>query len=168
MNYILFSCLFLSVIGCNSFRNEACLDALESRLNSQPNAKNTQFEVVNIRDSITCLDWDSMLIESGYATKESIEKKYEISIPYTFDDLGGDSNCVIFFIKDNIAQRHIDYKITCDNSSVCKTYDFRTLIKQNKQGIISKKDAVFEVYNQEVHDNQGHSWIRENAIRIKK
>ena len=168
MKFLFLSIFIFSIFGCNSFRNELCLDNLENSLDSKRNAKNIQFEVINIKDSIICFDWDSMLIESGYATKEYIEKKYEISIPYTFDDLGGDSNCIIFFVKDNVAQRHIDYKIICDNGSVCKTYDFRTLIKQNKQGIISKKDAVFEVYNQEVHDNQGHSWIRENAIRIKK
>lgn len=168
MKYILSILLLVLFSSCKGQPNSACLVKLEKELMPVLNKEEVQGEIINIRDSITCLEWDSLLIESGYGTKESIKKDYGLEIPYYFNNSSLDSDALIFFIKNNKIIDHIKFSTTCARYEVCKTYDFKRLIQYSKEGIIAKKDAVFEVYTQEGKDNQGNSWKRVNAIKIKK
>lgn len=160
--------LLILFISCNSQKKELCLVKLEKNLSPKLNKNNLEREIINITDSINCLNWDSLLIESGYATNESIFKYYGLTIPYDFNNSNLDSEALIFFIKNNKIINHVKFNTTCRKSEKCKTYDFKTLIKYNKEAIISKKDAVFEVFTKETTNNRGEKWIQINAIRLKK
>ncbi len=168
MKYISSILLLVLFFSCKGQPNSDCLVKLENKLMPVLNKKEIQGEIINFRDSITCLDWDSLLIESGYATKESIKKYYGLEIPYYFSSSSLDSEALIFFIKRNKIIDHIKFSTTCARYEVCKTYDFKRLMQYNKKSIIAIEDAVFEVYTEEGKDNQGHSWQRLDAIRIKK
>lgn len=168
MKYIPVVLMLVLFSSCKGQPASVCLGKLEKKLETVLNKEEIQGEIINIRDSITCLEWDSLLIESGYGTKESIKKHYGLEIPYSFNNSNLDTDALIFFIKNNKIIDHIKFSTVCARFEVCKTYDFKTLIKYNKEGIIAKKDAVFEVYTKEGKDSQGNSWKRVNAIRIKK
>ena len=154
-------------IGCNAQKNEFCLVNLEKNLEPKLNKKIEQLQVINIKDSIKCINWDSLLVESGYGNKESIKKYYNIDIPDYYQNSNLGSESVLFFLKDNIVVNYIKINNSCKKNEVCKTYDFLPLIKYNKNAIILRKDAIFEVYTRKVSDNLGNSWTQENAMRIK-
>lgn len=168
MKHFLIFLLLILFSACKGQSIPTCLDELEKKLEPVLNKDEIQGEVINIRDSITCLDWDSLLIESGYATKESIKKNYGFEILYDFNNSELDSDALIFFIKDFKIINHIKFRTTCARFEVCKTYDFKTLIKYNKNAVIPRKYAIFEVYTQEGKSSRGNPWVRKNAIRIKK
>jgi hypothetical protein len=164
MKTILKIAILLTLIGCNPVKDE-CLINLEKRLAPVKNEKIIQGEIINIKDSINCFDWDSLLIESGYGTKESIKKYYEVSIPYNYSNTNWDTQ-IIFFLKNKVAINHIQFERDCKKNENCKSFDFLTLIKYNKESIINKDNAVFEVYSQEIKDNQGNKWHKKNAIKL--
>ena len=168
INIFIVFVLFAFVNSCNFSNKEVCLENLENRLSAMRNSQNKSGEVINIKDSITCFNWDSLLIESGYASKESIKKFYGLEIPYRFNNSKSDGNALMFFISNNKIVNHIDFRISCENGFICKSYDFRTLIKYNKKSLIPREDAVFEVYIQELPNSNGYPLIRENAIRLIK
>jgi hypothetical protein len=156
--------IILTLIGCNPIKDE-CLINLENSLSPVKNEEIIQGEIINIRDSINCFDWDSLLIESGYATKESIKKYYDVSIPYNYSSTNYESE-VIFFLKNKVAINHIKFERGCKKNEVCKSFDFLTLIKYNKESIIKKNEAVFEVYTKEVKDNQDNKWYVKYAVKL--
>ena len=168
MKYILSIIPLFLLSSCNAQSNYFCLDNLENSLQAVLNKDEIQGEIINIRDSLTCLKWDSLLIESGYATKESVKKNYDLEIPYYFSNSQSDSDALVFFIYNNKIVNHIKFSTTCRKSEKCKTYDFKRLIMYNKEAIIARKDAVFEVYTKEGKFSWGESWICKDAIRIKK
>ncbi|WP_310556454.1 hypothetical protein [Flavobacterium sp.] len=166
--YVVLTSLLLS--SCKGYK-EKCLINLDNKLAPLSNKEIVQGEVLNFRDSLDCFEWDALLFESGYGTKESIQKDYGVNIPYYYHNSSVDTKAIIFFLKNKVAVNHIEVERACYNTSggiSCKSYDFTTLIANNPKAIVSKKNAVFEVYTQDVKDNQGNSWQRENAIRIKK
>lgn len=168
MKLLLHSILAILLLSCVGKDKQDCLKNLQENLSPKFEERNVLGEVINIRDSISCFAWDSLLIESGYGTKESIRKYYNIEIPYDFRHSSSDSEALIFFIKNGSVVHHIAFNTTCKQDQVCKTYDFKTLILYNRKSIIAKKNAVFEIFSKTVKDNQGNQWRSENAIRIKK
>jgi hypothetical protein len=161
---ILIISLFLS---CNAQKKEECLVNLENNLAPKLNKEIIQKEIINIKDSVNCFEWDSLLVESGYGNKTSIKEYYNIDIPYDYYNSNLDSQAIIFFLKKSIVVNHITVDRDCRKNEICKTFDFLTLVKYNKDGIIAKKDAVFEVFTKKIGDNKGNKWNQYNAIRVK-
>lgn len=171
MKYILSILLLVLFSSCKGQPNSACLVKLEKELMPVLNKEEIQGEIINIKDNINCIEWDEVLIVMAISSKKNIEQDAKIKIPYQYEssffNLYGDSDAMLFFLKNKIAVNHIFIKGTCRRDQTCKTYDFLNLIGSKNFAITQKKDAIFEVYTQDVKDNQGNSWKRENAIRIK-
>lgn len=157
--------LLFVLFGCQAQKKEPCLIDFEEKIAPKINQDIIQGEVINIRDNINCLDWDALIIVMA-GRKEMIEKFSPIKIPYPLE-VGtfqyNDQDGFIFFLKGNTAVGHVHFVTGCRNNEKCNFFDFYTL----GQKIIPKKDAVFEVYTQKVSNNQGNTWNRENALRIK-
>jgi hypothetical protein len=163
--------ILFSIFSCNGQKKEDCLVKLENRLAPLQNKKITQGEIINLKDSISCIEWDSLLVVMAIGSKESVEKCSGIKIPYTYNGsmlYYSDNDAIIFFLKDKVAINHILVKGTCKRGEACRTYNFLNLMGRTNYAFISKKDAVFEIYTWEALDNQGHNYVSDNAIRIKK
>jgi hypothetical protein len=171
---IIFSSLLLLVffLQANAQKREKCIINLEKKLAPEFNKKAVEGEVVNIKDNLKCINWDSLIVVMAISKKESIEKDAGIKIPYDFNNeffsSYGDSDAMIIFLKNKIAVSHIIVKETCRQDQVCKTFDFLDLLGNNPYTFVDKKDAIFEVYTKEVINNQGKKFTWKNAIRLKK
>lgn len=164
---ILFFIILLSTFSCNSQIKYECLDKLELSLQPKNNLEIVEGEIIDIANSTKCFEWDELLIESSYGSKESIKKYYNVEIPYNYENSSNDEDAIIFFIKDKRAISHIKIKRNCSNKQTCKSYDFTSLIKYSPDAFIPKKNAIFEVYTKEIVDNRGKKWAMKNAIRLK-
>jgi hypothetical protein len=168
MKYAYLIFIVVTLLGCNNPKKEACLVALEKSLTPVPNKAIIQGEILNFRDSLGCFEWDALVVESGYGSKESIKKTYGVEIPYCYNNSNLDGEAIIFFLKEKIAVNHIKVDRQCNKVNLsCKSYDFTTLMQYNANGVIAKKDAVFEVYTREIVDNQGNKYTQKNALRLK-
>jgi hypothetical protein len=166
INLLILSCLF----SCNGQKKEDCLISFEKRVAPLQNSKIKQGEIINFKDSINCIEWDSLLVVMAIGSKESVEKSSGIKIPYSYEGsmlYYGDNDAIIFFLKDKVAVNHILIKGSCKRNEICRTYDFLNLMGQTNHAFISKENAVFEVYTWEALDNRGNKYVNDNAIRIK-
>lgn len=162
--------LLLLIISCNGQKKEQCLTDLEKRLSPKINQETIQGEIINIRDNVNCIEWDSLVVVMASNNKELIEKYSKIEIPYTLDSntyFLSDNEAFIFFLKEGKAINHIHVSTGCKKGDKCKTYNVFTLQKNHLNTFVAKKDAVFEVYTRKVTDNRGNAWEDKNAIRIK-
>lgn len=160
--------LYLLVItSCSGQDKPQCLNTLEERLKPKINQENIQGEIINFRDNVNCIEWDSLVVVMATNNKELIEKYSNFKIPYSLQSepaIYNDKEAFIFFLKDNKAVNHLHIVSTFKKGISGRSYEFITLQKK----FISKQDAIFEVYTKIVTDNQGNTWNIENAIRIKK
>ena len=168
---ILLSLLIISLFTCcNGQKKEICIDNLEKKLAPLENKSNVKGEIINIRDSISCIEWDSLLVVMAIGTKKSIEENTKISIPYSYNDtytLYGDNDAIIFFIQNKKALCHIIVKGDSKKGKTFRVYDFLDLIWNKNHIFIPKEKAVFEVYSKEVKNNRGQQFVRDNAVRLK-
>lgn len=170
MKILISTVLLLMISSCNSQKKEDCLINLEKRVAPSLNQEIEQGEIINFRDNINCIQWDSLVVVMAMGDKESVEKYTGIKIPYNYDGsslYSSDSDAMIFFLKDRIAINHILVKGSCSKGENCRAYDFLDLMGHSNHAFVAKEDAVFEVYSKKIHDNQGNSWTSNNEIRIK-
>jgi hypothetical protein len=161
--------LLLLITSCQGQKKEQCLIELEKKITPQINQEIIKGEIINFRDNVNCIEWDSLVIVMA-GKKELIEKNSHIEIPYQLDIdyfQYNDHDGFIFFLKNNKAVAHIHFVSACRKNEKCKTFDFFTLQKNNLNAFVAKSDAVFEVYTDTINDNQGNSWKKDNAIRLK-
>ncbi len=171
MKIIINVLVLFTLLGCNSQPNEKCISDLKEKLQIK-NGNRKKEKIINFRDSINCIKWDSVLvIMAAGSRKESVQKRFDIIIPYNYEDrtlnFYGDNDTYIFFVKNKVVINHI----LLTNSSQSQTYikyDFLNLMKYTDHAFVAKKDAVFEVYGAEAVSNTGLKYKWDNLIRIKK
>ena len=71
--------------SCHSQKKEKCLIELENKLSPKPNQEIVQGEIINIRDNLNCIEWDSLVVVMASNNRELIEKNSNIEIPYSLD-----------------------------------------------------------------------------------
>ena len=77
---------------------------LEKKLSPKPNQEIVQGEIINIRDNLNCIEWDSLVVVMASNNRELIEKNSNIEIPYSLDIntyFLNDQDAYIFFLKNN-------------------------------------------------------------------
>lgn len=158
------------ITSCQGQKREPCLVELEEKLAPKPNQEIVQGEIINIRDNVKCIEWDSLVVVLAGTNKGLIEKYSKFEIPYQLEGeyfQFNDQDGFMFFLKKNKAVGHIHFVSACRKDEHCKVFDFFTLQKNHINAFVAKKDAVFEVYTKTVTDNRGNSYIYDNAIRVK-
>jgi hypothetical protein len=172
MNIIFNILISLTLLGCKGQTNEKCISDLKEKLQIKKNNRESE-KIINIRDSVKCIEWDEILVVMAIASsRENIQKIANITIPYNYSDspynFYGDNDTFIFFIKNKVAVNHVLLTNSREKKTYIK-YDFLFLLRDaESHAFVSRKDAVFEVYTRDMHDNQANKWKRENVIRIKK
>ncbi len=154
-------------VSCNSAEDK-CVNELESQLSSNAKAQFAKGATLNLNARLQCFHWDQLLIESAYATKESIKKHYNVDIPFTYTHGSSDGQQILFFLKNKTVVKYIKFDRNCPKDETCNTVDFLTLVENNETAIIDREDAVFEVYTKKIEDNRGNIYYQNNAIRLLK
>lgn len=134
-----------------------CLVKLQQRLAPQINQEKIIGETISLKDSVTCFDWDTLIVNMASLDKKFIEKEMNIKIPFELDEnyrWMHDSTAILLFVKDGVAvdyilQRGATDRETFDRAKTIKSYRFIDLVNSfgnDSFAKIPKAIAIFETY----------------------
>lgn len=150
---------FLFIFSCKGQSNPDCLVKLEEILSPKVNEKNKIGEVINIKDNVSCFEWDTLVVVMASTPKEYIEK-LGIIIPFNYYDnrFQHESVARLLFVKNNTVVHYIIQKSRVDRKTFetaksIKSYNFVNLINSDNGSItIPREEAVFEIYPKVLRD----------------
>jgi hypothetical protein len=156
-------CSFFLLYSCNGQSKPACLLSIEEKISPKINEQNKIGEIINIKDSLSCFEWDSLIVMMAIHLNEKAEKELGLKLPLQYNQIGThESEAIILFVKGNKVVQCILQKPTLDreafeNSTSIRAYYFLKLLGYNgndKYYIkIPKEKAVFTTYPMIYHEN---------------
>lgn len=176
MKYLLILSLCI-ITSCNGQNNENCLNSLDKKLSPQIDEENKIGEIINVRDSMNCFEWDTLIVHSTIGSKKNIEKDLGITIPFDYSFSSGDErSAMLLFLKDNkvvnyiLQKPNVDRK-TYDQANTIKVYNFIYLVNNYGNDVyakIPKETAVFETYPVIYHDKEKETkWALKYGLGVK-
>ncbi|MCY0976837.1 hypothetical protein PGH12_06690 [Chryseobacterium wangxinyae] len=167
----------LTITSCNGQNNQDCLNSLDKKLSPKIDQENKIGEIISMRDSINCFEWDTLIVHSTIGNKKNIEKDLGITIPFEYSFSSGDERAaMLLFLKDNkvvnyILQKPTVDRKTYDQANSIKVYYFIYLVNNYGNDVyakIPKELAVFETYPVIYHDEEEETkWALKYGLGIK-
>jgi hypothetical protein len=163
---LIFLIFYLFILSsCKSQIKPDCLISLEEKLSPKVNEKNKIGEIINLKDSVNCFEWDSLIVMPVIYLIENSEKELGLKLPLQYNHLWThESETILLFVKGNEVEHYIlQYsrvkKETFESASTIKTYNFLSLVKSyGNDGYyvkIPREKAVFVTYPMIYHDKNG-------------
>lgn len=156
--------VFCFLLSSKAQNAEKCLTELEEKLTPKVNKENIVGEIINIRDKVTCFDWDTLIVQMAINPKDMTEKAMGINIPFNYDySWENDNTALLLFVKDNVVVNYILQKPTVSREAFntaksVKAYSFLKLVNNfgdNAYAKIPRENTVFETYQILYHDEKG-------------
>lgn len=175
MKYVLICLSFIT--ACNGQDSKNCLNSLENKLSPKINEENKIGEIINIKESIDCFEWDTLIVQSTIGSKKDIEKNLGLTLPFLYSlNYGDERTAILLFVKNNhvvnyiIQNPAVDRK-TSEQAESIKVYNFIYLVNNygnNVYAKIPRQNAVFETYPVVYHDKEEETkWALKYGLGVK-
>lgn len=158
-------CSLFVLSSCKGQNKPDCLLLIEEKISPKVNEENKIGEIINLKDSVNCFEWDSLIVMPVIALTEYSEKELGLKLPLHHNSLWThESETILLFVKGNEVEHYIlQYsrvkKETFESASTIKAYNFLPLVKSyGNDGYyvkIPREKAVFITYPIIYHDKNG-------------
>jgi hypothetical protein len=159
-------CALFVLFSCKGQNKPDCLLVMEEKLAPKVNEIGEIGEIINIKDSVNCFEWDSLIVMPVIYLIESSEKKLGLKLPLQHNHLWThESEAILLFVKGNEVVHYIlQYsrvkKEAFESASTIKGYNFLSLVKSyGNDGYyvkIPREKTVFDTHPVIYHDEKGN------------
>ena len=161
---LIFLIFYLFILSsCKSQNKPDCLISMEEKLAPKVNELGEIGEIINLKDSVNCFEWDSLIVMPVIYLIENSEKELGLKLPLQYNHLWTpDSQAILLFVKDNKVMYYIVQNSGVDresfeNAKSIKSYSFLELLGYNGNEKfyikIPREKAVFITHPMIYHEN---------------